>query len=122
VIIVDTSIWVDHFRRPIKTLISLIADGGIALHPYVFGELALGGFPTKGDIADEMMELARPPVASSAEALAFITWAELSGTGVGYVDTHLLISARLIGTGKVLTKDKRLHAEAERLGVAYVPA
>ena len=120
-IVVDTSVWIDHFRRPIKTLASLIGDGGIALHPYVFGELALGGFPTEGVAHDEMMELARPPVASAAEALAFIAWAELSGTGVGYVDTHLLISARLLGNGKLLTKDGRLHAQAERLGVAYVP-
>jgi predicted nucleic acid-binding protein len=119
VIIVDTSIWVDHFRRPAKALQLLIAEGGIGLHPYVFGELALGGFPVKGAAFDEMMALARPPVASSAEALAFITWAELSGKGIGYVDTHLLISARLLGTATVLTKDKCLQAQAERLAVAY---
>jgi predicted nucleic acid-binding protein len=121
VIIVDTSIWVDHFRRKTQSLVNLIADGGIMLHPYVYGELALGGFPTKGAAADEMLELARPPVASAKETLTFITWAELAGTGVGYVDTHLLISARLLGTGRVLTSDKRLHAQAERLGVAYTP-
>ena len=91
------------------------------LHPYVYGELALGGLPTKGAAAEEMLELARPPVASAAETLAFISWAELAGTGIGYVDTHLLISARLLGTGKVLTSDKRLKKQAERLGVAYTP-
>ena len=120
-IIVDTSIWVDHFRRPQKELAALIAKGEIALHPYVFGELALGGFPSKGLVVDEMMELARPPVASTTETLAFIAWAELSGTGVGYVDTHLLISARLLANGKILTKDKRLHAQAKRLGVDFAP-
>lgn len=91
------------------------------LHPYVYGELALGGFPAKGAAAEEMLELARPPVASAAEALAFIAWAELAGTGIGYIDTHLLISARLLGTGKVLTSDKNLKKQAERLGVAYTP-
>ncbi len=120
-IIVDTSVWVDHFRRSTKRLVDLIADGGIMLHPYVFGELALGGFPTKGPVTDEMMELARPPVASAAETLAFIAGADLAGTGIGYVDTHLLISARLLGAGKVLTSDKSLHKQAERLGVAYTP-
>jgi predicted nucleic acid-binding protein len=121
VIIVDTSVWVDHFRRPIKRLAALIADGGIMLHPYVYGELTLGGFPTHGPVTDEMMELARPPVASAAEALAFIAWAELSGTGIGYVDTHLLISARLLGTARVFTNDKRLNVQAERLNLAYTP-
>ena len=119
-IIVDTSIWIDHFRRPQKALAALIAEGEIALHPYVFGELALGGFPARGLVVDEMMALARPPVASTAETLAFIAWAELSGTGVGYVDTHLLISARLLVGGTLLTNDKRLHTQAERLGVAYI--
>jgi predicted nucleic acid-binding protein len=118
-IVVDTSIWVDHFRQPQEALATLIAEGGLALHPYVLGELALGGFPSKGEIFDEMMQLARAPVASAAEAMAFIAWAGLAGTGVGYVDIHLLISARLLGNGKVLTRDKRLHAQAERLGVAY---
>lgn len=120
-IVVDTSIWVDHFRRPVKRLAALIADGGIMLHPYVYGELALGGFPTKGPANEEMMELARAPVASAAEALAFIAWAELAGRGIGYVDTHLLVSARLLGTGRIFTSDKRLQAEADRLDLAYSP-
>jgi predicted nucleic acid-binding protein len=120
VIIVDTSIWVDHFRRPQKELAALIAKGNIALHPYVFGELALGGFPTNGPVVDEMMELFRAPVASASETLAFIAWAGLSGTGVGYVDTHLLVSTRLLIGGTLLTSDKRLHAQAERLGIAYI--
>ena len=119
-LIVDTSVWVDHFRRPNKRLATLISDGGIMLHPYVFGELALGGFPTHGPVADEMMELARPPVASATEVLAFIAWAELAGTGIGYVDTHLLVSARLLGTGRVLTSDKRLQAQAHRLNLGHI--
>jgi predicted nucleic acid-binding protein len=120
VIIVDTSIWVDHFRRPQKELAALIAQGQIALHPYVFGELALGGFPSNGPVVDEMMELVRAPIASAPETLAFIAWAGLSGTGVGYVDTHLLVSARLLVGGTLLTSDKRLYAQAERLGIAYI--
>jgi predicted nucleic acid-binding protein len=117
-IIVDTSIWVDHFRRRQSSLASLIAEGNLALHPYVLGELALGGLPPNGPMIDELMELARPPVASAVETQAFIAWAELAGTGIGYVDTHLLLSARLTVNGRVLTRDKRLHAQAERLGIA----
>jgi predicted nucleic acid-binding protein len=120
-IIVDTSIWVDHFRRRQSSLASLIAEGNLALHPYVLGELALGGLPPNGPMIDELMELARPPVASAVETQAFIAWAELAGTGIGYVDTHLLLSARLTVNGRVLTRDKRLHAQAERLGIALQP-
>lgn len=120
-ILVDTSIWIKHFRKQQRELAAFIGKGGIALHPYVLGELALGGFPSNGAAADELMELARPPVASANEAMAFIAWAELAGTGIGYVDAHLLISARLMGDGKVLTMDRRLHKQAKRLGIAYAP-
>lgn len=118
-IIIDTSIWVDHFKQPRPAIVRLIDNGGLALHPYVFGELALGGFPGDGLAFEAMMDLASAPVASATEMLAFISWAKLRGTGIGYVDTHLLISARLLGDGKVLTSDGRLRAQAERLGVAY---
>lgn len=118
-IIVDTTVWVDHFRKPDQELAALIAKGGICLHPFVHGELMLGGLPAVGVVAEEMMQLPCPPIATVAETLAFINWAGLAGTGVGYVDAHLLISARLLRTGKVMTRDKRLVAEARRLGIAY---
>lgn len=119
-IIVDTSIWVDHFRRPVKAIQELIAEGKIALHPYVYGELLLGGLPTKGVAATQLLKLARPPVASASEAAAFIEWADLSGTGIGYVDAHLLVSAKLFAGGTLYTKDNKLVAQAERLGLVYV--
>lgn len=117
-IVVDTSIWIDHFSEADKDLQALIRRGEICLHPYVFGELLLGGLPTKSEVAEQLQALAAPPVASAREAAAFIVWAELAGTGIGYVDAHLLMSARLISGGRVLTRDRRLHAQAERLGVA----
>jgi predicted nucleic acid-binding protein len=119
VIIVDTSAWVDHFRYNDPEISALILQGEIALHPYVFGELLLGGFPTAGEAAAQMHVLMQPPVASTREAAAFITWAKLDGTGIGYVDCHLLISAKLNLNGCILTRDKKLQAQAERLGVAY---
>jgi hypothetical protein len=119
VIVVDTSIWVDHFRRRDPELMALIGSGEVVLHPYVLGELLLGGFPTKGEAAEQMQILLNPPVASASEAAAFIAWAKLAGTGVGYVDAHLLISAKLMSTGRVLTRDKRLQRQAKRLGLAF---
>lgn len=118
-ILVDTSIWVDHFRRPEPALAAFIGDGDIALHPFTFGELLLGGLPAGGEIATLLLSLAQAPVASIQEAAAFIAWAKLSGTGVGYVDIHLLMSARLIPLGRLMTRDKHLHAQARRLGIAY---
>lgn len=112
----------DQFRQREPELIALIAEGGVALHPYVFGELLLGGLPSDGEIAESLLELAQAPIASAAETAAFISWAQLAGTGVGYVDTHLLVSARLIPGGRLLTRDKKLLAQAERLDVAYIPA
>lgn len=99
----------------------MIAEIDVCLHPYVYGELLLGGVPADSEVAVRLDELARPPVATAAEAAAFITWAGLAGTGVGYVDAHLLVSARLLDNGRVLTRDMRLLAQAERLGLAYQP-
>ena len=99
----------------------MIAARKILLHPYVFGELLLGGLPSSTPAAAELLELLRCPVASASEASAFIGWAELTGTGIGYVDAHLLLSARLLGRGQLYTNDKALHEQAARLGVAYTP-
>ena len=120
-IIVDTSVWVDHFRRSDKELITLLEENAAMIHPFVLGELLLGGMPAEGEAARVLQTIPRAPVATAAEAATFIDRAGLAGTGVGYVDTHLLISARLLGTGRVVTKDKNLQAQATRLGVAYAP-
>lgn len=104
-----------------KAMQELIAESKIMLHPYVYGELLLGGLPNKGIAAQQLLKLARSPVASASEAAAFIEWAELSGTGIGYVDSHLLVSAKLVASGTVFTRDKKLRIQAERLGLAYQP-
>ncbi len=102
-----------------KAIQDLIAESKIELHPYVYGELLLGGLPGKGVAATQLLKLARSQVATNSEAAAFIEWAELAGTGIGYVDAHLLISAKLTAGGSVLTRDKKLRLQAERLGVCF---
>jgi len=118
-IIVDTSVWVDFYRGRFPALSPLLASGKVGLHPFVLGELALGGFPTRGATYESMTRLQPCQVASPSEALALIDWADLQGTGIGYVDAHLLVSARLTLGASLLTRDKRLRAQAERLGLAY---
>lgn len=121
-ILVDTSVWVDHFRRADEDVRRLIATAHIALHPYVLGELALGGVSERdrGTFAD-LAELDEPPVGSAAELLAFIAWGRLARCGIGFVDAHLLLSARMVAGARVFTRDRRLLAQAERLQVAYRP-
>lgn len=114
-IILDTSIWVEHFRRGDPRLANLIENDEIVLHPYVHGELLLGGIAANRSASAELQIMPVAPVASANEAAAFIAWAKLAGTGVGYVDAHILMSARLLPNGKVMTLDKDLRAQAEKL-------
>lgn len=121
-IIPDTSVWVDHFRG-FATLLSTPPSRQIRrlLHPFVYGELLLGGLSGHDEHLTELRDLQPAPLADPDEADDFIEWADLAGTGVGYVDAHLLLSATMVSNGRVLTLDKKLHEQAERLGVAYVP-
>jgi predicted nucleic acid-binding protein len=120
-IVVDTSVWVDHIRGLPTALNGLLGRGRIVLHPFVKGELLLNGLPAKSQFVGDLDDLPVAPVASANEVAAFIGWAKLAGRGIGYVDTHLLMSAKLISGGSVLTLDGNLHEQAERLGVAYQP-
>jgi hypothetical protein len=99
-----------------------LGQGLIALHPFVFGELLLNGLPKLGPFsANAFAKYMAPPVATPSEVAAFIEWAKLAGQGIGYVDSHLLISARYMTNGAILTSDRDLLAQAERLGLAYKP-
>lgn len=120
-IIVDTSIWVDHIRG-IDTPLDEIAGSGLEmLHPFVFGELLLNGLPKDGLLAARLQGLKPAPVATPTDVAAFIVWAKLAGTGIGYVDTHLLAAARIVPNGLILTQDKALLAQAKRFDLAYAP-
>jgi predicted nucleic acid-binding protein len=94
VIIVDTSIWIDHLRGIDTPLADILGSGAEMLHPFVHGELLLNGLPMQGEFARQLAGIKAAPVAPTGEVAAFILWAKLAGTGIGYVDTHLLVSAR----------------------------
>jgi predicted nucleic acid-binding protein len=121
-VIVDTSAWIDHIRGLSTPVEELLGQGCVLLHPFVFGELMLNGLPKSGPFSAKAFgKLASSPVANPAEVNAFIQWAELAGKGVGYVDTHVLLSAKLIPGGCVLSQDRNLLGQAHRLGLAYQP-
>jgi len=117
-ILPDTSVWVEHFRRGQKTLMALLEDADIVMHPFVVGELALGQLPPRAEILKELDRLPQATVADTGEVLGFIDRHRLAGTGLGYVDVHLLASSRLTSDTSLWTFDKRLHAVADRLALA----
>ena len=119
-ILVDSSVWVDHLRSGDATLARLLDDGRVIAHPFVVGELALGSLRQRELILTALQDLPQAVVASDIEVLRFINQQALYGLGIGYVDAHLLASARLTAGGSLWTRDKRLQAVADQLGVAAV--
>jgi predicted nucleic acid-binding protein len=117
-VLADTSIWVDHFRRADTLLAGLLDHGDIVIHPFVIGELLLGGVPKASDLLDDLNTLPKATNASNDEVLEFIVKRKLSGLGIGYVDAHLLASTMLTIEASIWTRDKRLLAAARSLKLA----
>jgi predicted nucleic acid-binding protein len=118
VILIDTSVWVDHLRATEKVVVALLDKGLVLAHPFVIGELALGNLRQREIVLDALSDLPRAGVATDVEALHFIDRHALFGRGVGYIDAHLLAAVRLTAGAKLWTKDKRLHGVAVELGLA----
>jgi predicted nucleic acid-binding protein len=118
VILVDTSVWIDHLRRGDAVLVERLNAGLVFTHPFVIGELALGVLHQRRVVLDLLQGLPQATVASDDEVLAFIERHALAGLGVGYIDAHLLAAARLTPNASLWTRDKRLALAAERLGLA----
>ncbi len=119
-IIVDANILIDHLRVTNARLVSLLKRNQLLFHPYTIGELALGSFADRTAFLEQLTLLPQATVALHADVMALTENHHLSGTGIGYVDCHLLAAALMTAQGAVWTRDKRLHAQAERLGVAYI--
>lgn len=117
-ILVDTSVWVDHLRAGDKALAALLDRGAVLAHPFVVGELALGNLRQREIILNALADLPRASAATDLEVLHFIDRHVLFGRGVGYVDAHLLAAVHLTAGAELWTKDKRLHGVAVELGVA----
>jgi predicted nucleic acid-binding protein len=118
VILVDTSIWIEHLRSGNAIFGELLGDGEVLGHPFVSGELALGNLRQREDIIRISQRLPQAISASDDEVLRFIDRELLFGCGIGYVDAHLLAATRLTAGSKLWTRDRRLHAVAARLGLA----
>ncbi|MGI8627069.1 MAG: type II toxin-antitoxin system VapC family toxin [Geodermatophilaceae bacterium] len=119
-ILVDTSIWIDHLRVGVPTLATLLEDGHVLAHPWVIGELALGQLSHRSEVLDLLSNLPRAQTATDVEVLDLVEHRHLFGLGIGYVDAHLL-AATLLTTGAALwTRDQRLALAATHLGLAHL--
>ena len=116
-ILVDTSVWVEHFRGDLRAdrLADLLESGEVLLHPWVLGELALGGLGSTAVIAD-LRRLPAAPEISHQEVLDLVLDRRLAGRGIGWVDANLVASALVAGCD-LWTADLRLDTVARELGV-----
>ena len=117
-ILVDTSIWVDHLNKGDADLIELLGKGLVLMHQFVIGEIALGNLRQRSSILNHLHDLPLASAASEEEVLTFVEAARLHGTGIGYIDAHLLVAAKLNGAA-LWTRDTRLLKQAERLKLVY---
>lgn len=115
-VLVDTSVWVEHLRRGLPELARLLGVGSVVCHPFVLGELACGNLKNRQEILELLQTLCICPVASHEEVLAFIETNHLMGRGLGYIDMHLLASAKLDDL-LLWTFDRPLTSAASYLNV-----
>lgn len=117
-VLVDTSVWVDHFRRGNARLAALLEDGDVASHPFIIGELACGNLPERMSTLGCLRELPRASLAAQDEVLGLIESRRMMGSGLGFVDIHLLAAALLDGI-LLWTLDLPLRKAAAKLGLGF---
>lgn len=118
-VLVDTSVWVQHFRQCNAALADLLVRDGVLMHPLVTGELACGTPPRRPQTLADLQDLQQAQQATVAEAMAFVERERLYGQGCGLVDMLLLTSTLMTKGAKLWTLDKRLGTLAQRFGVAH---
>ncbi|MBB3595028.1 hypothetical protein FHX08_005438 [Rhizobium sp. BK529] len=122
-ILVDTSIWIDHFRYGDAELRRIIEDDRLLCHPSVIGELALGSLRDRGSVIAFFAAQRGAVVATHDEVMMMIDRYGIFSMGIGYTDAHLLASVRLEQKATLWTRDRRLRAAAEKAGVSlHIPA
>ena len=119
-ILVDTSVWIEHFRTGSLHLQTLLVNEQVFGHPLIAGELAVGNLVARHDPLKMIDGLETALVASNEEVRQFLELHSLFGRGVGFIDLHLLLSVRLTPDALLWTRDKRLHGMAKEMSVAYV--
>jgi predicted nucleic acid-binding protein len=117
VILADTSVWIDHLNRGDARLRELLDADQLLMHPFVIGEVALGSWPHRLTALATMRDLQFALVAEDSEVLRLIEDLALTGTGIGYLDAHLLASVLLTFDAQLWTRDKSLRTVARQLSL-----
>ena len=117
-VLVDTSVWISHFKKGSCQLQDLLMEGKVSCHPFIIGELACGNLRNRQEIMALLEALPKTILAEQEEVLYFIEQHQLMGKGLGYVDTHLLVSARLSGN-LLWTLDNHLKDAADELNLSF---
>ena len=120
-ILPDTSVWIDHARGEAPELEGLLRQNVVAEHPFVLGELLLGAVRSRALLAQRLGTLLHATKVRDQDVLTLIETARLHGSGIGYVDAHLLASALGSKNCRLWTRDRKLADQAARLGVAFAP-
>ncbi len=118
-ILVDTSVWIDHLHRSEPMLVTLLGRSLVGQHPMVVGELALGTLKDRTDLVGSLAGIPSLEVASHDEVLVLVEERRLWGKGPSLVDAHLIASVLLTSGARLWTRDKRLRAVADDLRLAY---
>lgn len=116
-ILADTSVWIDHLHRQDRALQGVLVAKDLLIHPFVIGEIAVGRWPDRIATLEMLRDLPMPSVAEDQEVLRIIEDWELAGTGIGYMDVHLLASVLLTPETRLWTRDKRLREVAKQLSL-----
>jgi len=117
-ILVDTSVWINHLRVGEDRLGALLHSGQVLTHPFVIGELACGNIHNRADVLKLLKNLPQAPVASQEEILYFVENNKMMGRGIGFIDAHLMASAALAEASRIWTHDKRFERVAADLNLA----
>jgi len=118
-ILVDSSVWIDHLRKAIPRLAEALEREDVLMHPFVVGELACGELARRREVLDLLSTLPSSVVATDEETLHFIERRRLMGRGIGWVDVHLLASVIMTEAAQLWTRDKRLGAIAAKLRIGF---
>lgn len=118
-VLVDTSVWIDHLRYGRRQLENLLNKDEVMVHPYIIGELACGQMKSRKEVLFLLTKLPESKLATHTEVLSFIEQRDLMGLGIGYIDAHLLASA-LISSAQFWTKDKKLKEIALDLNIPHI--
>ena len=114
-ILVDTSVWIDHLHKAAPRLVDALEKEDVATHPFVIGEIACAEIKRRQEVLALLSTLPSSTVATDEEALRFIEHHRLMRKGIGYIDAHLLASVMLTNGATLWTRDKRLSVIAAQL-------